>query len=71
MESVLATSIIRETAQLITRGVDPDQALRECSRGASKQVRDLVIAYIVKHSSGKKADVRAAKAAILAAARDL
>lgn len=72
MESVLAAGIIREIARSIRSGAEPDHALREQTRGASKPVQDLVIKHIASHvpRSGK-IDAQTVRDAILAAAKGL
>ena len=46
METVLACGVIRTAANLIKNGTDVDAALRESSRGASKEVREHVLERI-------------------------
>lgn len=46
METVVAAGIIRHIAQQLRDGTDIDTALRKSSQGASKSVKDQVLARI-------------------------
>jgi hypothetical protein len=46
METVMACGIIRQTAELIRSGEDVDSALQQTTKGASKTVKESVIARL-------------------------